>query len=188
VDVRPAPRAAPVRQQPPPTLYRATPPGVIIVLGVAIFWIVAPVAFALAFILAARARYARRRILTWFAIISVVVFLIATIGNSAAYGTVGDWYRLLSTWSLLGSLFMIVMILILVNTELRNLRGPDRPGGPGGPGGYPQQPFPPSSYVQPRPDQQPRQDQQPAQDQHPQDHYRSDQHRPDHQQWPPTGQ
>ena len=175
--------AAPARQQPPPTLFQATPPGAIIVLGIAIFWIVAPIAFLVAFILAARARYARRRILIGFAIVGAIVLLTATIANYSNVGTVGDWYRLLSTWTLLGSLFMIVLILVLVNTELKNLRG----SGPGGHGGYQQQPLPPPPYAPPRPDQQhpgqPRHGQQP-----PQDQPTNDQRRPDQQQWPPTGQ
>lgn len=161
--------AAPARQQPPPTLFRATPPGAIIVLAVAILWIVAPVAFVLAFILSVRARYARRRILTAFTVVGAIVFLIAGVDTVANLGNVSDFYRLLSTWTLLGSLFMIVMILILVNTELKSPRGP---GGPSGPSGYQQQPLPPSGHVQPRHGQQPPHDQQ----------------RPDQQQWPPTGQ
>lgn len=157
--------AAPPRQEPPPTLFRATPPGAIIVLAVAIFWIVAPVAFVVGFILSARARYARRKILTWFSVVGGVAFLIATIRTYTNYGNFGDWYRLFSTWTLIGSLVMIVMILFLVNTELKNSRGP------GGPGGYQQQPLPPSPYVQPRHGQ-------PS----------GDQRRPDQHQWPPTGQ
>lgn len=150
--------AAPPRQEPPPTLYRATPPGAIIVLAVAIFWIVAPVAFVVGFILSARARYARRKILTWFTVVGAVAFLIATIRTVTDYGSVGDWYRLFSTWTLVGSLFMIVMILVLVNTELKNGRG----SGLGGPAGYRQQPLLPPPT--------------------------GDQRRPDQQQWPPTGQ
>jgi len=154
--------AAPARQQPPPTLFRATPPGAIIVLGIAIFWIVAPVAFVVAGILSARARYARNKILTAFVIVALIVFVIATVVTVVNYGGFGDWYRLACTWTLIGSLFMIVMILILVNTELKNRHGP---GGPSGSGGYRQQPLPPAAYGQ-----------QPGPPRH------------DQQQWPPTGQ
>lgn len=153
----PGPSAPPL-QQPPPTLFRATPPGAIIVLALAILWVVAPPAFLLAFILSARARYARRKILTSFAIVGAVVFLIATIDSVVNYDDLGGWYSLLSTWSLLGSLLMIVLILVLVNTEIKNQRG--------GPGGYRQQPLSPPPYSQQHHDQQ----------------------RHDQQQWPPMGQ
>lgn len=155
--------AAPAPQQPPPSVFRATPPGAIIVLAVSIFWIVAPVTFAIGFVLSARARYARRRILTAFTVTSVVVLLIATIDTVLNYGTFGDWYRLLCSWTLIGSLLMIVLILAFVSTELKTRGG--TPGG-GNPGGYPQIPR----------DYQPRHDQ-PGHDQ------------PGHdrQQWPPAG-
>ncbi|QGN33660.1 hypothetical protein [Microlunatus sp. Gsoil 973] len=137
--------AAPSRPAPPPSLFRATPPGAIIVLALAIFWVIAPPAFLVAFVLAARARYARRRILTAFTVVGAVVLLIPTIDVFINLGDFGSWYGLLSTWSLLGSLLMIVLILTLVNTEIKN-----PPGGSGG-GGYRQQPAPP--YLQQRPDQ-----------------------------------
>lgn len=127
-------------------------------LALAILWVVAPPAFLLAFILSARARYARRKILTSFAIVGAVVFLIATIDSVVNYDDLGGWYSLLSTWSLLGSLLMIVLILVLVNTEIKNQRG--------GPGGYRQQPLSPPPYSQQHHDQQ----------------------RHDQQQWPPMGQ
>lgn len=160
--------AAPPRQQPPPSLFQATPAGAIIVLAVAIFWIIAPPAFVLAFVLSARARYARRKILTAFTIVGAVVFLIPTIAAFANFGDFGSWYRGLSTWTLLGSLVMIVLILVFANTEIKNLRG--------GPGGYHQQPMPPSYFQRPDHDH-PQHDQQPH-----------DQQRHDHQQWPPAGQ
>ena len=170
--------SAPVRQQPPPTLFRATPPGAIIVLALAIFWIIAPPAFLLAFILSTRARYARRKILTAFSIVGAVVLLIATIDSLANFGDLSSWYRLLSTWTLIGSLLMIVLILVLVNTELKNQGGR--------PGGYRQQPMPPPPYGQPSHDQQ-LPDQQPG-NQQPRDQPRHAQQPYDHRRLPPTGQ
>jgi hypothetical protein len=131
---------APQAQQPPPTLYKATPPGAIIVLAFSLIWPFAPILFVLAFLLSARARYARRRILTAFAVVGAVVLLIPTIVSLANYGDLTGWYSLLTIWALLGSLLMIVLILVLVNTELKNLRGGRGPGQ-----GYPRQQFPPNN-------------------------------------------
>ena len=114
---------APARREPPPSLFRATPPGAIMILALAIFWVVAPPAFLVGFILSTRARYARRKILTAFAVVGAVVLLIPTLDVLINFGDFGSWYGLLSTWSLLGSLLMIVLILVLVNTEIKNQSG-----------------------------------------------------------------
>jgi hypothetical protein len=169
--------AAPAPHQPPPSLWRATPPGAIIALAVAVLVWLAPFAFLAGFALSARARYARRRILTAFCIVGGFILVIPTIGALLNYGDLSTWYSSLRGWSLFGSLLMIVLILVMVNADLKN--GPRRPGGTGGPpygsgpyGDYPPSPGPgpwqqgpggPSPYPgqQPPPQQQPPQQQPP---------------------------
>ncbi len=112
---------------PPPSLWRATPPGAIIALAVSVLVWLAPFTFAAGFALSARARYARRKILTAFGVVSGFVLLIPTAGAILNYGDLSTWYASLRGWALVGSLLMIALILVMVNGELK--KGPQDPAG-----------------------------------------------------------
>jgi len=143
--------------QQPPTLWKATPPGAIIVLILSIFFAIAPITYVVALLLSLRARYAKRQIMIAYAIVSAVLLMI-TIGSTLAnYGDFGYWYETARGWFLIGSLLMIVLTLVFVNSELKQRYGPRGGSGPGGyppPGGdypsaYPQQPLPPHNNPRP---------------------------------------
>ncbi|HEY9294634.1 MAG TPA: hypothetical protein VIP98_25405 [Microlunatus sp.] len=143
----------------PPSLWSATPPGAIIALAVSVIFPIAPITFLIGLLLSLRARYAKRKIMTGFAVTAAAILLIATVSTIANYGDLSTWWSTLRPWSLLGSLVMIVLILVLVNTELKN-GGSSGPGSYGqGPYGNPyldqrQGPYPPNSYPAPGPPQQ----------------------------------
>jgi hypothetical protein len=116
---------------------------VFILLFCSLIYIVSPFSYLLAFILASRLRYARRKILIAFGTVFGVVLLISTSSALINYATVGEWYTSLAVWLLLGSLLMIVLIYVMVKNELASGRG----GGPGGGSGggdyrYQYSPFP----------------------------------------------
>jgi hypothetical protein len=127
----------------PASPWRAVPPAVFILLFCSLIYIVSPFSYLLAFILASRLRYARRKILIAFGTVFGVVLLISTSSALINYATVGEWYTSLAVWLLLGSLLMIVLIYVMVKNELASGRG----GGPGGGSGggdyrYQYSPFP----------------------------------------------
>ncbi|QDP98103.1 hypothetical protein FOE78_21330 [Microlunatus elymi] len=124
---------------PPPSLWKATPPGAIIALALSVIFPIAPITFLIGLLLSARARYARRKIMIGFAVSTASMLLIATVSTIANYGDFSTWWDTLRGWALLGSLVMIVLILVLVNTELKNGQ-PPRPG-PYGPGPYGRSPY-----------------------------------------------
>lgn len=119
----------------PPTLWQATPPGAIIALAVSILFVLSPFAFVTGLLLSLRARYAKRAILTAYAVVGGLIMLITVVGTLSSYGTFGDWFASSRGWFLLGSAVMVVLTLVLVNNELKN-----GPRGGSAPGGYPPPP------------------------------------------------
>ena len=138
--------AAPAPATRPPSLFSATPPGAIIALAVSVIYPIAPITFLIGLLLSLRARYAKQKIMIGFGVSAAAILLIATVSTIANYGDFSTWWGTLRGWSLLGSLVMIVLILVLVNTELKN-RWPSGPGGYGQ-GPYQQNPYQQNPYQQ----------------------------------------
>ena len=116
--------AATTPTQRPDTVWKAVPTSVLILLGVSVLWFCAPFTYLAAFILSSRLQYARKKVLTAFGVVFGAAVLIATAGTLLNYGGLGEWYRSLSTWSLLGSIVMFILVLVLVNNDLRPRPGP----------------------------------------------------------------
>lgn len=109
----------------PATPWKAVPPAVLILLACSLIYVVAPFSYSLAFILAARMRYARRKVLIAFGVGFGIALTISTTSALANYATLGEWYQSLSVWLLLASLAMFGLIYVLVKNELDRL--PRRP-------------------------------------------------------------
>jgi hypothetical protein len=110
--------------QPKPTsVWKAVPPAIFILLGLSLLWFCAPITYLIAFILSARLQYARKQVLTAFGVVFGVAVLISTAATLLNYGDLGSWYGTLSTWSLLGAILMFILVIAMVNNELRDGRG-----------------------------------------------------------------
>ncbi len=123
----------------------AITPGVLITLGIGVFFVTAPVTFVVAFVLTSRMTAARqlvRRIYGAAVGLLGFVALILTVGNLAD-GSFGAWWRALSGWAFGLSLVMAVVIVATVRRELlrRGTPPPYQPQPYGG-GPYDQPPGP----------------------------------------------
>lgn len=110
---------APVEQPPPPSVGRAAPIGAVIALACAIFYVLAPFAFLAGFLLSLPAKYARRQLMFAWAGVGGSILMISTLSTLSNYGDLSDWYDVVQTWSLLGSLLMIILIFVIVYHEIQ---------------------------------------------------------------------
>lgn len=151
----PAPAEPP---PPPPSVWRAIPIGAVIALVCAVFYLPAPFAFVAGFLLSLPAKYARRALMFAWAGVGGSILFISILSTLSNYGDLADWYDVVQTWSLLGSVLMIILIFVIVNHDIKYPQhgrpttptpGPQQPGTP--PPGWNQAPPPPAQQPPPPP-------------------------------------
>jgi uncharacterized membrane protein YphA (DoxX/SURF4 family) len=122
------PGPAPAQQPPPPpSLGQAVPTAAIIALAAAILVVTAPFAFVAGFLLTLTAAYARRQLMIAWAIVAGSILLISALSTLSNYGDLTGWYGAFQVWSLVGSLLMIMLIVVIVNHQIKQPPGPGRP-------------------------------------------------------------
>lgn len=136
----PGPAPSPPKSGPPPKLSRATPWPAVIALGCAVFFVTAPFAFGVGFLLSLLTKYAKRQLMITWAVVGGSIILISTMSTLSNYGDLSDWYGVFRTWSLLGSFLMIILILLIINHEIQQYPQTGSGGSQQGPPNGPQAP------------------------------------------------